>query len=159
MYKVLGFLMNSAVATAASPSGADCLWTADDLSLTMTVPADSDPSLEDLRDDPERILPPFLAMMGVTDGDVEVTDQGLSIVSENVALERVIVGSETCHREVNRRSEVLLDFAGTLTRTDWEEYGQAFSAAGGTPCDLPPEAYSSVSILPGTWKIEGAESE
>jgi hypothetical protein len=151
MYQTLVFLMAFNVAGAADPGGAAFLWTAEDQSLTMEAPADVEGGLESLRSTPERLLAPFLAMMGVADSDAQVTEQGLSSVREDVAFERVIVGGEACHRRVKRRSEVLLDFTGLLSRTDLEEYGQAYNIAQGTPCDLAAAAYSSVSFLPGTW--------
>jgi hypothetical protein len=159
MLKVLAFTAALTALGAAAPIGAGPLWEAEDQSLVMTVPGDAEEDMLNLQGEPDRFLLPFLAMIGAPDADAEVTEQGLSSVTEDVSVERVTVNGETCYRTVKRRSEVLLDFMGVLSRTESEEYGQAFNVANDRPCDLPPSGLSSVSLLPGTWRMTGVASE
>ena len=159
MLKVLACTTALTALAAAAPIGADALWEAEDQSLVMTVPGDAEENVLDLQGEPDRFLLPFLAMIGAPEADAQVTEQGLSSVTDAVAVERVIVNGETCYRRVYRRSEVLLDFMGLLSRTESEEYGQAFSVENHRPCDLPPSGVSSVSFLPGTWRMTSVASE
>ena len=159
MLKVVAFTTAVTALAAEAPIWADALWEAEDQSLVLSVPSDAEENTLNLHGEPDRYLPAFLAMIGAPDADAEVTAQGLSSVTEDVTVERVTVDGETCYRTAMRRSEVLLDFMGVLSRTESEEYGQAFSAANHKPCDLPPSGVSSVSFLPGTWRVTSVTAE
>ena len=159
MLKVVAFTTALSTLAAAAPIGADALWEAEDQSLVLTVPGAAEENMLNLQGEPDRYLSPFLAMIGAPDAAAEVTAQGLSSVTEDVTDERVTVNGETCYRRVTRRSEVLLDFVGVLSRTESEEYGQAYSIANDEPCDLPPSGVSSISFLPGTWRVTSVTSE
>ena len=159
MFKVIAFTTALTALAAADQTGADSLWEAEDQSLVLTVPGDAEEDMLNLQGEPDRYLPPFLAMIGTPDADAEVTEQGLTSVTEDVAVERVTVNGETCYRMVKRRSEVLLDFMGVLSRTESEVYGQAYDVANREPCALPPSGISSVSFLPGTWRATSVAAD